>query len=198
MLRGTYGPIVNRRRDWILLVLWLLVSIVGSLGLLPLWQKINNSLFRSTHDLLIPALAIVLSMGVVIGIGQWQVLRRRARVDIQGWWIVGCAVNALALLLVALLGSEVSLDAGTIVPLGVWTGLIGALAGIVQWWTLRGEVQWARSWILVSAGAGAVGWPVGVLVGIAVFGPTWGASAGWIGVGALSGVALVLLHVRQI
>jgi len=107
-------------------------------------------------------------------------------------------VNALAFLLIALLGSEVSLDAATIIPLGVWTGLIGALAGIVQWCALRGKVQWARSWILVSAGAGAVGWPVGVLVGIAVFGPTWGASAGWIGVGALSGVALVLLQMRHI
>jgi len=174
-----------------LLVLWVLVSIVGSLGLLPLWQKINDSLFRSTHDLLIPALVIALSMGVVIGLGQWQVLRRRARVDIQGWWIVGCAVNAVAFLLIALLGSEVSLDARTIMPLSVWTGSIGALAGVVQWRTLRGKVQWARSWILVSTGAGAVGWPVGVLVGIAVFGPAWGASAGWIGVGALSGVALV-------
>ncbi len=191
MVRETYDPAVNRRRDWMLLVLWVLVSIVGSLGLLPLWQKINDSLFRSTHDLLIPALVIALSMGVVIGLGQWQVLRRRARVDIQGWWIVGCAVNAVAFLLIALLGSEVSLDARTIMPLSVWTGSIGALAGVVQWRTLRGKVQWARSWILVSTGAGAVGWPVGVLVGIAVFGPAWGASAGWIGVGALSGVALV-------
>jgi len=171
MIRGTYGPTVNRRRDWILLVFWVLVSIVGSFGLLPLWQNINKFLFRSTHDLLIPALAIVLSMGVVIGLGQWQVLRRRARVDIQGWWIVSSAVHALAFLLIALLGSGMSLDAGTMAPLGVWTGLIGALAGIVQWWTLRGKVQWARSWIVVSAGAGAVGWPVGVLVGIAVFGP---------------------------
>jgi len=106
-------------------------------------------------------------------------------------------VNAVALLLFVLLGSVVNLDVETVVSMGLWTGVIGAIAGVVEWSALRGIVPWAGAWVLISAGAGAVGWPVGVLAGIAVLGPVWGASAGWIGVGLLTGLALVFLQMRQ-
>jgi len=90
------------------------------------------------------------SIGAVVGVLQWLVLRRR--VSKAGWWILastaGLAVAFAVVYLAVAYGSPGDLDDVAAMALG------GAVMGTLQWLVLRRQVSRAGWWVLAST----VGW----------------------------------------
>jgi hypothetical protein len=142
--------------DWTLWIEWVGATAVGWL----------------LGGFLLPQLALF-SVGVVMGILQWVVLRQYLRQ--AGWWILASTVGW-------------SVGWGTtiaVVPLeiGILTEpLLGAAVGMLQWLVLRRQLRQAGWWIVVST----LGWTV------ALAGLTGQLLVGAV-VGAVTGIALELL-----
>lgn len=139
--------------DWALWVQWVLAT---TLGWLVGW-----------------ALTGAPTVGAVIGITQWLVLR--PQVHQAGWWILASTTGwAMGTAVVTLVfPPEVEVMAGAV---------LGALTGLAQWFVLRRWVRQAGWWIITST----LGWLVG-LTGI------MGASLTGAVVGAITATALELL-----
>ncbi len=176
--------------------------------------------------LALAGLATGAAAGVVGGLGEWLLLRRwslplaRTGVSRAGWWIVvtavGRAVGWPLALTVGWLWSELVIgvtDSGTAGLLGLDVGGLvgGSVVGLSQWLVLRRWVSQAWWWIIATAVGGAAGIGLSQYVGQAAAegvvsgGLVWVSAVGVAaaGVGAVTGVALVLLlapphgHVRQ-
>lgn len=186
---------VERSRvGWRFWLLWVLASTVGLfLGLVVgFFGALKVSDFQ--RDLAWAAIAA--GAGAGVGIMQWLVLRRQ--VSRVGWWalasLVGLGVAAVG-------GVAVALAAGYSMewfPMAGWIVIAavgGAMAGIMQWLILRRQVSRAGWWVLAST----VGWAVSV-AGLVVLGEeimdflALGVGlAGIVGLGAMTGLALVWL-----
>ncbi len=154
--------------DWRLCAWWVGVSVVVSIGLVPIWKWLYATLSRA-HYLVSAELVPFLLMGLVIGLGQWLALHHRLRLGKIGWWLAGGIVDGFAFLGVFLVrAADNSSGPDVYLVLGMLGGVAGAVAGLVQWGALRGTVWWARWWIAVSIAGYAVGWPSGVFVGVVV------------------------------
>ena len=85
------------------------------------------------------------TLGAVIGLAQWLVLRRYLRGS--GWWVLATAI-----------GYAVPLALGPLFPLpqppwlagGMMFLLFGIVLGVLQWLVLRGRVQKAGWWVAIS------------------------------------------------
>jgi hypothetical protein len=122
--------------------------------------------------LLLPDLALF-SVGLVMGILQWVVLRQYLRR--AGWWILASAVGWSGGWAIAL----------ALAPQGIGIltePLLGAAMGTLQWLVLRRQLHQAGWWIVVS----------GLAWTIALTGFTGQLLAGAV-VGAVTGIALELL-----
>jgi hypothetical protein len=125
--------------------------------------------------------------GVVIGAGQWIVLRRAVPV---GWVPVTASGLAVGLAFgAALVGYRTGI--AHLVAMGALTGLG---AGIGQWWFLRGQNGRAALWPLGMALAWALGWGVTTAIGVDVTlqWPVFGVSGALVAM-ALSGAVLMVL-----
>ena len=94
--------------------------------------------------------------GIVVGVLQWLVLRRR--VSGAGWWVLASAAAGYGIIQSGVLGPPASLSFGALLFM---TGG-GAVTGTLQWLVLRGQVSRAGWWVLAST----VGWGlVGAVLG---------------------------------
>jgi hypothetical protein len=146
------GPTFN----WTLWIEWLGATAIGWL----------------LGALVLPELALF-SVGLVMGILQWVVLRQRLRQ--AGWWILASAVGWTASWGIAL----------ALAPQGIGMltePLVGAAMGTLQWLVLRQQLRQAGWWIVISI----LGWTV-ALTGLA------GQVLAGAVVGAVTGIALELL-----
>jgi hypothetical protein len=146
------GPTFN----WTLWIEWLGASAIGWL----------------LGALLLPELALF-SVGLVMGILQWVVLRQRLRQ--AGWWILASAAGWSG-------GWGITL---ALAPQGIGIltePLLGAAMGTLQWLVLRRQLRQAGWWIVISS----LGWTVALtgLAGQVLVGAV---------VGAVTGIALELL-----
>jgi hypothetical protein len=136
--------------------LWLTWILVSTLGWLLSWTLLHE-----------------LTVGPLLGIGQWLVLRSRVRQ--AGWWILASTLGWFAgeTIIISLLPAVT----GSV----VFTGAIWGLAlGIPQWFLLRRWFYGAAWWIVSST----LAWAIGPILGPSLVGAV---------VGAITGVTLVLI-----
>ena len=115
-----------------------------------------------------------IGVGVVVGIGQWLVLRQRIhQAGLVGMastvgWAVGWALIVTGVVISPEAGVIASLVAGTV---------LGVMLGIAQWLVLRRMVHYAGWWVL----ANAIGWAIGLtgILGATVVGAVVGAVTGF-------------------
>jgi hypothetical protein len=84
--------------------------------------------------------------GMMMGLGQWLMLRRRVRRT--GWWIL-----ATALAWPAAIWASWGLE-GLVGNWGGWYpgwAVIGAVVGLAQWLVLLRRVRWSGLWVLATA-----------------------------------------------
>jgi hypothetical protein len=134
--------------DWILWLKWILASTLGwAVG----W-----------------ALAGEITIGAVIGIMQWIVLR--PLVPQAGWWALASAVGwpVGQMLVVTTFPTKVGVIAGA---------FLGAILGISQWIVLRRWFHQAGWWIVMST----LGWALGLagMLGPSLVGAVVGATTGF-------------------
>ena len=155
-----------------------------------------------------PGLVAGGAAGLVGGLGEWLLLRRwMAR---AGWWIVvtavGRAVGWSLALTIGWLWSELivgSTGSGAAGILGLDVGGLvgGSVVGLSQWVVLRRWVARSSVWIVASAVGGAAGIGLSQYVAQAAAAGIVSGGLAWVsavavaaaGVGAVTGVALVLL-----
>ena len=127
-------------------LLWVLASGVGFGVGGPLGVAMG-----SPGDIIVNGYMGLAAGGILAGVLQWLVLRRR--VARTGWWVLSviAAVAAVGVLVFGV--GLVNVDVGWV--LGV--GLFGTVAGVLQWLVLRRHVARAGWWVLAST----VGWIVG-------------------------------------
>lgn len=142
--------------NWALWLQWLVVTSLG-------WVL---------GGFLLPELALF-SVGLVIGILQWVVLRQYLRQS--GWWILSSAVGWAAgwAIIISVVPPEVDI---------LSEPLLGTVIGTLQWLVLRRQLRQAGWWIVVSA----LSWTV------ALTGLTGQLLVGAV-VGAVTGITLELL-----
>jgi hypothetical protein len=110
------------------------------------------------------------AVGLVVGLAQWIVLRKR--IERSELWVLASGIGWAAGrgLVVALFPAEATVLAG---------GALGATLGLAQWLVLRGRVIQSWWWVVVSAlswgmaltgvlGATLVGSLAGVATGVAM------------------------------
>jgi len=126
-------------------------------------------------------------LGIVVGVLQWLVLRRR--VSGAGWWVLASAAAGYGTLRFLDAGPLESLSFGALLSFTGVVALGGAVTGTLQWLVLRGQVSRAGWWVLAST----VGWALSVTVAKQF--PPDGQDLVVIGaiLGALTGGALVWL-----
>lgn len=183
---------VERSRvGWRFWLLWVLASTVGSLA-----GFFVGFVVGAVVEEILPnygSAAIAAGVGAGVGILQWFVLRWR--VSRSGWWVLA---SILGLAVAAVLGTAVALAGGD--PTTPWgfAGVLvvgGAMAGLMQWFVLRRQVSRAGWWVLAST----VGWAVsGPVLGLSAqygmyFSPLVVSLGGGVGLGAVTGLALVWL-----
>jgi len=142
--------------NWALWLQWLVATTLG-------WVL---------GGLLLPELALF-SVGLVIGVLQWVVLRQYLRQG--GWWILASGVGWAG-------GWGIVMAAAPLNIGIVAEALLGAAMGTLQWLVLRRQLRQAGWWIVVSS----LGWTV------ALTGLTGELLVGAV-VGAVTGIALELL-----
>lgn len=139
--------------EWSLWIQWVLVTTLG-------W--------------VIGFLAGAGAVGVILGLGQWLVLRQWVREP--GWWIWASTVGWGVGWLLIITGILSPPEAGIMASL-VAGGVLGLMLGVAQWFVLRRLVDFAGWWIFVST----IGWAIGVggMFGIAMVGAVAGAVTGF-------------------
>jgi hypothetical protein len=119
--------------------------------------------------------------GIVIGAGQWLVLRQT--ITLSGWWIPATGVG----LATGLAASVALVGTGTAVrDLAARGALTGVLLGTMQWFVLRQTTAMAGWWVAVVAVGWVVGWMVTRGAGVDV-------SKGWTVFGASGALVFTAL-----
>ena len=190
VVAGLLWLIAKRARlGWAFWLLWVLASamgllagsfggFVGAYGVEEILPNYGNA-------------GMVTAVGAGVGILQWLVLR--GRVSRSGWWVLasmlGLAVAGFVSTAVELAGGPPAIPQNAAV-----IGFVGgALAGLMQWFVLRRQVSRAGWWVLAST----VGWAVlglvaeGMIRRFLTFGV--GLAGGVVGLGGVTGLALVWL-----
>jgi hypothetical protein len=95
------------------------------------------------------AFAVLISLGLTIGIAQWRIMIRYLAKPIR--WVTATLIGHL-LGLIIIVSSNLARLGGA----GVWDdalllGLLGAAIGIPQWWILRPHYRQAGLWVLATA-----------------------------------------------
>lgn len=228
--RRSTGTGARTWRQWLgVWALWTVLAAVGGIaGGAVTWSWATEVLVRGfvavgrtaevAAVLALAGLATGAAAGLVGGLGEWLLLRRW--VARAGRWIVvtavGRAVGWSLALTVGWLWSELVVSAtgsGAAGILGLDVGgLVGGSAvGLSQWIVLRRWVARSSLWIAASAVGGAAGIGLSQYVAQAAAGGVIAGGLAWVsavavaaaGVGAVTGVALVLLlapphnHARQ-
>jgi hypothetical protein len=156
MVLGSMSAQRNASFDWALWLQWVMATTLGWLLGAAILPKVAP-----------------FSVGLLIGVLQWVVLRRYLRQ--AGWWILASALGWAAGwgIVIAVAQLEIGL---------LTEPLLGAAMGMLQWLVLRRQLRQAGWWIVVST----LGWTV-ALTGLADQ-LLAGAVAG-----AVTGIALELL-----
>ena len=166
--------IQQQQVGWRLWALWTAATVTGSVLAVPLGWELGSSFLTPLE------LGIYTTVGIVVGMAQWLVLR--LYLPRSGWWPVT-----------------------TVAALLTWTVLVGPL----QWLVLRRHVRKAGWWGLTSTVVWFYAMAIGTWVVLALphqLGWAWSmmsllALAGFIAgtlVGALTGLHLVKLLRRPI
>jgi len=114
------------------------------------------------------------AVGVILGLGQWLVLRQWVREP--GWWIWASTVGWGVAWILIITGVLLPPDAGIIAAF-VAGGVLGLMLGVAQWFVLRRLVKSAGWWVFGSI----IGWALGAsgIFGITVVGAVAGAVTGF-------------------
>jgi hypothetical protein len=140
------------RSEWGFWGLWVLANIVG-------WAvggAVSLAVGGAGAEGLTEAEDVAVSVvGLLAGIAQWLVLRKR--VERSGWWVLASALGWAA-------GRTV---AGALIWVEARAG-VGLVVGIAQWLLLRKQVERSGWWVLASALGWAIGWTVAGAVSGAV------------------------------
>jgi len=173
---------------WGFWLLWVLASAVGLLA-----GSFVGFLGGYGVEEILPnygGAGMVTGVGAGVGILQWLVLR--PRVSRSGWWVLA---SILGLAVAGFVSTAVALAGAYEIPLGfaVFGFVGGAMAGLMQWFVLRRQVSRAGWWVLAST----VSWAVvglvaeGMIRRLLTFGV--GLAGGVVGLGGVTGLALVWL-----
>ena len=182
------GWVVASTLGWLVgfIIAFFLLAIVGGI--------VGEDTGMNVLGLILGAFIFGASLGSMVGILQWLVLRRC--VSGAGWWVLASAAAGYGTLQAGFMPFSTSLQS-----FGVylsWTRVValgGAVTGTLQWLVLRGQVSRAGWWVLAST----VGWGLGATVARAFpWGVDMGDAVGALVVtgailGALTGGALVWL-----
>lgn len=112
------------------------------------WLAARRGLPWSFDSDLVASYAILVMLGITVGVGQWIVLRRR--LPGAATWIpatmVGFLVDSAILIMVStspdiILRTEVAANL-------ILLALMGLAIGLLQWWVLRQHVGRAGLWVL--------------------------------------------------
>ena len=170
----------QQRPGWRVWFLWLMAVAFGwGEGVYWGWFSSGDPKTLQTipTDILGGYLGVAVG-GILIGVLQWLVLRRR--LDRAYRWVL-TNLGAVAVVGVVVFGVGVAdADLGWIVGVSIF----GTVVGVLQWLVLRGQVPRAAWWVLAST----VGWVVGMPLGDLNGPPGLGAAYG-----AITGTALVWL-----
>jgi hypothetical protein len=207
--------------DWNLWLYWVTANGVGEVIGLGAVAVAGLTLGQASDAYGILALAVVMILagafeGAVVGIAQWQVLRRRLPALRWRTWMQASTAGAFAAWVLGMVPSTLmKLHADPAAPpprvthalmygmAALMGAVLGPILGVPQWLALRRHVARAGWWVWANAAAWAVGMPV-IFVGVgmvargglglraAVSGVAACAAAGVL-VGAIHGVALVWL-----
>lgn len=135
---------------WSLLARWTLASSIGWLAGLAVGAMLTLAVgvFSWLNQDRFAAYAILVSLGITVGMAQWIVIRPYLPKPLR--WITATLIGYL-LCLVIILGSNLAKLGGT----GLWNNLLllsllGAAIAAPQWWVLRRHYQQAGLWILVN------------------------------------------------
>ena len=187
------GWVVASTLGWLVgfIIAFFLLAIVGGI--------VGEDTGMNVLGLILGAFIFGASLGSMVGILQWLVLRRR--VSNAGWWVLASTVGFIVgqggvevAMYVAFgypeemggMSSFTNVLGQTVVP-----ALTGAVIGTLQWLVLRGKVSRAGWWVLASI----VGWVLGVTVAEII---PWGVEemgilSSLVVSGAVTGAALVWL-----
>ena len=158
----------QRRPGWRVWFLWLMAGAYGW-GTAVEVTGLGELTLQSSPPRILAAYLGVTIAGILVGVLQWLVLRRK--VARAGRWVLA-SLGAAAIFGVVVFGvGMVNADVGWVAG----TGLFGTVAGVLQWLVLKRQVRGAGWWVLAST----VGWVVGIPVGEMV---------GWNGLGAAYGI----------
>lgn len=130
------------------LVFFVAMSILGeALDAIPVWAA---------------SLILAFSLGTVIGLAQWAVLRRRVQQTAAWIWatLLGFLVSGPAMVY---LSGGFGPYIRPLYSLGM-TAVMGVVLGMVQWFTIRKKVRQAALWIGISL----VSWVLAGVVGVAL------------------------------
>jgi hypothetical protein len=151
---------------------WVLASTVGWAAAGPVAAL---GLYR---DIVVAGYVGVAVGGIVAGVLQWLVLRRR--VARAGGWVLASIVASAVVGVVVFGVGVVNADVGWIGG----AGLFGTAVGVLQWLILRQQVARAGWWVLASTVGWVAGGPAGAFLGWPALGVVYG---------AITGIALVWL-----
>jgi hypothetical protein len=172
--------------DWAFWKKWVLANTIGWVVAVLGGMTVSEAASRATPIIGSVTLTRILELvgrfgfgfvlGVLLGISQWLVLRRR--LSNVGWWVVATAVGWLVGFMAWQLSIRYTItfdqeyDLDLVLACGLTGTLTGAVLGILQALTLRFQVFHAGLWVLASI----VGWSIAVSVGQAMFSDLTGTS----------------------
>lgn len=184
---------------WPTLLLWVLAHMAGGYigGRLSqfivavIWLFSGSDWARNEATALASSLFTSLLVGgLLVGVGQWLVLRPWTFPSTRWMWattggvVIGATLAAIAACPTAgiIASAYNNNDVATMVLLGALVSCpFGFALGIAQWWVLRGWVQRAGLWVLATT----LGWTIG--------GTTNNVPLAAIVAGGMTGLALIYL-----
>jgi len=183
---------VAGRCDWLLLIGWVAMGVVGSL-------VYSAVLYVSYHD---PAgvdgrylLVALIVPALVVGVGQWFLLHWRLHLPMAFMivWLIGSVIAGCAALGLLNFQDYEYIPIDNFMSGGFVGGMLGMIAGIVQAAAFWGRVRWAAAWIGVSAAGSALSWPTAQYVGNLIVRTNYDANLAYLVSAALTGLLLVWL-----
>ncbi len=183
---------VAERWDWLLLIGWVVMGVVGSL-------VYSAVLYASYHDpagadgrylfvaLIVPAL--------VVGVGQWFLLHWRLHLPMAFMvpWLIGSVIAGCAALGLLNFQDYEYIPVDNFMSGGFVGGILGTIAGIAQAAAFWGRVRWAAAWVGVSAAGSALSWPTAQYVGNLLVRTNYDANLAYLMSAAVTGLLLVWL-----